>query len=186
MMSYLRKIEIGNYYHIYSRGVNKCSTYIEELDYLRFESLLEACNSKNKIVFRNYMKSQKEDATTPIVTVFCYCLMPNHFHMILQEIHPGGISLFIQKVLSGYALYFNKKHNRTGALFGSRFKNKLVDNDLYFNYLLTYIWNNPIKIINPHYQSKEILYENSILTDEEKAFAKNYPYKHFYISPTDV
>jgi putative transposase len=175
-MSKPREIDIGMYYHIYSRGVNKCETYIDEIDFLRFEKLLDICNTKKNVICRNF--TQPEEKTSyPLVKIVSYCLMPNHFHMILQEVHAGGISLFLQKVLSGYSTYFNKKYSRTGALFGSRFKNKVIDTDVYFHHLLTYIWNNPIKIINPHYTSKDILIGNMILTTQEKDFAKNYPYK---------
>jgi hypothetical protein len=103
--------------------------------------------------------------------------------MILQEVSDGGISLFLQKVLSGYVSYFNKRYTRTGALFGSRFKNKIIDNDIYFNHLITYIKNNPVKLINSNYKSEYVLNGSYFLTKEEKDFVENYPYT--YLAPTE-
>lgn len=123
-----------------------------------------------------------------LVDIFCYTLMPNHFHFILKELTEGGISLFLQKVLGQYTLYYNKKYGRVGALFGSRFKDKLIDSDHYFEHLVEYIWNNPVKLINPKYSSKDILNGKTKLSKKEKKFALNYPYKKFpdsYRGPED-
>lgn len=161
-MSKIRKIEKGNYYHNYSRGVNKCDIFLEESDYFVFI----------KMVDKNCPGQQ-------LVEIFCYTLMPNHFHFILKEICERGISLFFQKVLSQYVGYFNKKYNRRGPLFESRFKDKVIDTDYYFEHLVTYIWDNPIKIIRPGYSSKDLLNGKINLSIEEKEFTKNYPYKYF-------
>jgi putative transposase len=177
-MSKPRKLEVNQYYHIYSRGVNKCLTFLEHTDYKRFESHIKKSNTKLNIKIRY----TNNDLTQELVNVISYCLMPNHFHLILQEKTEGGISLFLQKVLSGYVSYFNKKYNRTGALFGSRFKDKLIHDETYFKHLLTYIWNNPIKILNPNYDSKDLLNGKIELSEEELNFAKNYPYKFSIIT----
>lgn len=179
-----RKLEVGNYYHVYSRGVNRCETYAEDSDYFRFIDLLKACNTSKRIVLRDFLNNRIEEIPSQIVTIFCYCLMPNHFHMIIKETTEGGISLFLQKILSGYSLYFNKKYKRTGSLFGSRFKNKIIEDDIYFNHLVTYIKNNPIKLINPNYKSENVLNGNYALAEKDRIFADNYPYT--YISPTST
>lgn len=171
-----RELEVGKYYHIYSRGVNRCETYTEDLDYIRFIDLLKACNTQKRIALRDFLNNETNENSSQIVNIFCYCLMPNHFHMIIKETTEGGISLFLQKILSGYSLYFNKKYKRTGALFGSRFKNKIIENDIYFNHLVTYIKNNPIKLINQNYKSESVLNGDYTLTEEDLRFADNYPY----------
>lgn len=182
-MSKPRKIEVGQYYHVYSRGVNRCDTYNENIDYVRFEDLLKLCNTKEKINLRESLNSKERNSTSKIVNISCYCLMPNHFHMVIQEVSEGGISLFLQKVLSGYVSYFNKKYHRTGALFGSRFKEKIIDNDIYFSHLITYIKNNPVKLINPNYKSQNVLDGSYFLTKDEQSFADNYPFTYF--APTE-
>ena len=69
--------------------------------------------------------------------------MSNHFHLLLKEVVEGGISLFMQKVLTGYSMYFNKKYERRGALFANTFNSKYVSDDRYFKKVISYIHLNP-------------------------------------------
>jgi len=76
----------------------------------------------------------------PLVKILCYCLMPNHFHLLLKEIREGGVSKFMQKLGGGYTYYFNLKHKETGRLFQSSYRGRTVKNDqLYLEYLSVYI-----------------------------------------------
>ena len=79
---------------------------------------------------------QKKD---PLVKILCYCLMPNHFHLLLKEIREGGISKFMQKLGGGYTNYFNFKHQEAGRIFQGPYKAKLVDEEMYLKYLSVYI-----------------------------------------------
>jgi putative transposase len=72
--------------------------------------------------------------------------MPNHFHLLLKEVSEGGISLFMQKVLTAYTMYFNKKYERSGALFANSFNAKHVQDDRYFKQVVSYIHLNPVEI----------------------------------------
>lgn len=175
-MAKLRNFQINNYYHSYSRGVNKCEIFLDHSDYSMFQRMIKYFNTDQKVSLSRLsnLRTGKQ-----LVEIFCYTLMPNHFHLLLKELVDGGISLFLRKVLGAYAKYFNKKYNRVGALFGDRFKDKVVDTDQYFEHLVGYIWNNPVKIIRPDYKSSDLLNGLIELTDEEKEFAKNYLYKNF-------
>lgn len=177
-MAKLRNFQIGKYYHSYSRGVNKCDIFRDHSDYLFFQKLVKIFNVDKKLRLKK-PKMGLFSKSDMIVDIFCYTLMPNHFHFIFKEIKKFGISRFLQKVLGTYTLYYNKKYNRVGSLFGQRFKDKIVDSDEYFNHLVGYIWNNPIKLIKPNYKSSDLLNGLIELTDEEKEFAKNYLYKEF-------
>jgi putative transposase len=83
----------------------------------------------------------------PLVAIGAYCLMPNHFHILLTPIEEGGVQTFMQKLTTGYSMYFNKKHERTGGLFEGRFKAEYANDDRYLKYLFSYIHLNPIKLI---------------------------------------
>lgn len=175
-MTKRRNFEPGYYFHSYSRGVNKDIIFRDHLDYLKFQDLIERFNckeSQRELRRNNFNK-------TKIVDIYCFTLMPNHFHILLKERVSGGISKFLQKILSQYAMYYNNKYDRIGPLFQSRFKDKLVDSDQYFNYLVVYIWNNPIKIIKSKYKSIDLFHRRIKLSKREKDFAKNYPYKKFH------
>lgn len=88
----------------------------------------------------------------PLVEIVAYCLMPNHFHLLLREVEEGGVSKFMQKLTTGYTMYFNKRHDRNGSLFQGRFKATHVADDRYMRYLISYIHLNPIKLIEPKWK----------------------------------
>lgn len=170
----------NKYEHIYSRGVNKCDIFHDELDYSRFQKSIVQFNSIENRRFEDMHMIDPEDK---LVEIYDYVLMPNHFHIIAKELKQGGISLFMQKILSGYSVYFNYKYERTGSLFGSNFKSKIVDDEDYFNTLERYIYNNPLKIIHPHYTSKMLLDGSFKISKSDEEFLAKYPYRKIIRGP---
>ena len=77
--------------------------------------------------------------------VHAYCLMSNHVHLLLREIQQGNISLIMKRLLTKYAMYFNRKYKRSGALIASRYKSAPVEIDEYFIQLERYIHQNPFQ-----------------------------------------
>lgn len=128
-------------------------------DYERFLFLLYVANGTEPVQ-GSHIKDKKlsailqahVDRGDPLVEIAAYVLMPNHFHLVLQEIADGGVALFIQKVLTGYTMYFNKKYERTGSLFAGTFKSRHVNDDLYFQQLLSYVHMNPIGLFEPDWK----------------------------------
>jgi len=92
----------------------------------------------------------------PLVAIGAYCLMPNHFHILIRQIQPNGISRFMQKLLTAYSMYFNTKYERSGTLFEGRFKSKRAIHDNYLRYLFAYIHLNPVKLIDSTWKEKGI------------------------------
>ncbi|MBU3942974.1 transposase [Patescibacteria group bacterium] len=155
------KFEVGKIYHIYNRGVNKCLIFNDESDMWRFIQALYLFNdvdssfnilyqiereNKGKMNFnllKDFIEKNKENRK-PLVRIMVDCLMPNHFHLILEEIEEDGISRFMHKLAIGYTGYFNKKYNRVGGLFQGPFKAVEIKDDLQLQYVLAYI-----NIINP-------------------------------------
>ncbi len=171
------KISEGEYYHIYSRGVDKRDIFLDRDDYERFMKLLFVANGSNSFVFRELPTSsvyKKFDRGEPLSSIGAYCLMPNHFHILIKETKENGISMFLRKLLTSYSSYFNKKYNRTGGLFGGNYKARHADNDEYLKYLFSYISLNPVKIIDADWK------ENGIKDRESsKKYLKNYRYSSY-------
>jgi putative transposase len=92
------------------------------------------------------------DRGDPLVHVGAYCLMPNHFHILVTPAVEGGIQTFMRKVSTGYSMYFNKRYERTGVLFQGRYKSQHADTDVYLKYLFSYIHLNPLKLIEPNWK----------------------------------
>ncbi|PIU75289.1 MAG: hypothetical protein COS76_01590 [Candidatus Portnoybacteria bacterium CG06_land_8_20_14_3_00_39_12] len=155
----MRKVRFipGKFYHIYNRGVDKRNVFMEEADMWRclqglclFNDNRNASNilwqiekNKGRIslgILKDYIIKEGRD---PIVRILAYCLMPNHYHLLVEELQEGGISKFMHK-FGGYTFYFNKKYQRSGSLFEGPFKAVLVENEIQLQYLLIYI-----NVINP-------------------------------------
>jgi putative transposase len=169
---------LDEFYHIYSRGVDKRIIFLETCDKDRFVKLLYLCNGDKPTVFKSIQGEtlDKIDVGRKIVSIGAYCLMDNHFHILLKEIVEGGISKFMMRLLTAYSMYFNKKNKRTGSLFESEFKAKHLDIDVYLKYILSYIHLNPIKMIQPDWK------ENGIA---DKIKAKSFLDKYNYSSYSD-
>ena len=167
----------NEYYHIYNRGVEKRKIFLDKNDYKRFIFLLFVANSDIAVHLSNYkefslLEIPKGDS---LVYIGAWCLMPNHFHILLKEKQKDGISLFMKKLLTGYSMYFNTKYNRKGNLFERPFKAKHLDTDNYLKYQYTYIHLNPIGIIDSKWKENKI-------KDRKKAreFLDSYQYSSFF------
>ncbi|MEI6660029.1 MAG: transposase [bacterium] len=145
----------GEYYHIYNRGVDKRVIFKSAQDFKRFMISLYLSNSEKSFRIKDIIKNQNKshqdlffvDTDKKIVSVGAWCLMSNHFHILVRQEIDGGISRFMKKLGTSYSMYFNMKYERTGALFGGLFKSKLVGNDdNYLRQLLAYIHLNPLEI----------------------------------------
>ncbi|MBP9752115.1 MAG: transposase [Candidatus Moranbacteria bacterium] len=174
-------LEIGEYYHLYNRGVEKRDIFLDEHDYRRFLALLYLCNGveivnmqRLKMEDVSYQEIFSLDRGEPLVAIGAYCLMPNHFHLLVKEVKEGGISLFMKKLLTAYAMYMNKRHERSGVLFQGRFKSEHVFTDNYFKYLYSYIHLNPLKLIDPDWQNRK-----SKPLSEAAEYLGGYPYSSY-------
>jgi len=87
--------------------------------------------------------------------------MPNHYHILASAKADGGLTKFMQKLATGYSMYFNKKYDRTGTLFEGRFKAKHADSDEYLKYLFSYIHLNPVDRTRPDAFTSAIQYPYS-------------------------
>jgi len=174
---------VGKIYHIYNRGVAKSIICREEADYWRFLQglcLFNNTESASNIlwqlektrgrltlgVLKNYFATEERK---PLVRLLAYCLMPNHFHLLVEEIREGGITQFMQKLGLGYARYFNNKYDRVGSLFQGRFKNIAVEEENYLLYLLIYInVLNPAELREPNWKENGIRDVREVLEFSEK------------------
>lgn len=139
-------LAVDNFYHIYNRGVEKRSIFTNERDYQRFlQTLYYYQFAGPKPSFSKHLQFKVKDFShnPKIVEVNCYCLMPNHFHLVLKQLRDNGISEFIGKVVNSYTKYFNTKYVRVGPLFQGAFKTVLVKSDIQLLHLSRYIHLNP-------------------------------------------
>ncbi|MCF7843940.1 transposase [Candidatus Gracilibacteria bacterium] len=137
-------------YHIYNRGNSKQVIYQDAQDHEYFINLLLVMNTEKRVASRVNKVKDIEN----IVDIGAYCLMPNHFHIMIKQQKDDGIILFMRKVSTAYAMYYNKKYKRTGGLFEGRFKSKHIGEDRYLKYLFSYIHLNPLKLLDENWKTK--------------------------------
>jgi len=173
---------IGEYYHLYNRGTDRRTIFLDIHDYHRFIILLYLCNTDKAVNLESQFRKGRSFTElfdlkrgAPLVSIGAWCLMPNHFHLLVKEIVPGGITKFMRKINTGYSMYFNKKQDRIGNLFQGRFKSENLYTDEYLKYIFSYIHLNPIKLINGESEWKEI-------GIKDKVNAKNFLLKYEYSS----
>jgi len=170
---------LDEYYHVYNRGTDKRTIFLDPHDYKRLIELLFLCNSTAPVnvrdIYRDYDSVFSYDRSEQLVAIGAYCLMPNHFHILLTPVVEGGVTKFMNKLGTSYSMYFNRKYQRTGALFQGRFKGQHASEDNYLKYLYAYIHLNPVKLVNSDWK------ENGI-SNPEKVFdyLRTYSYSSMF------
>lgn len=148
-MSYQQTVFANNqFYHIFNRGVEKRITFTNRRDYNRFIDTLEYYRFKNppsRFSFRGRptIKQVKNDGLL-LVEIICFCLMPNHFHLLLKQVEEGGVTKFLGKVANSYTKYFNTKYKRVGPLFQGTFKAVRMEDNEQLIHVSRYIHLNPL------------------------------------------
>ena len=155
----IRKVAFvpGEYYHIYNRGNSKQKIFRDKGDCQRFVDLLYAVNSKDRFNFSDSRKGisvYEQEKNPRLVYIGAYCLMPNHFHVLITPLTEDGLTKFMQKLATAYVMYFNQKYGRTGALFESKFKAEHANNDRHLKYLFSYIHLNPVKLLQKNWKEE--------------------------------
>lgn len=167
----LRKISFApsEYYHLYNRGTEKRIIFCDKKDYQYFLYLMYVCNTTKSIELRKLGKNFDREET--LVDTGAYCLMPNHFHLLVREKNEGGISKYMLKLMTAYSMYFNKKYERTGKLYESVFKSRYAGKDNYLKYLYSYIHLNPAKLIDKNWKENRTKKTTDLLS-----YVFEYPY----------
>lgn len=152
-----RKLIFANkeIYHIYNRGVERRSVFTNKREYQKAIDLIRYYRFTN--LPRRYSqfislpspaketlweKIQKEN--NPEIVIIAYCLMPNHFHIVLRQSTEGGITRFMANLSNSYTKYFNTKYRRVGSLFQGPFKAKHVETEEQLLHLTRYVHLNPV------------------------------------------
>lgn len=147
----VKQFVANGFYHVYNRGVEKRDIFLDDQDYRVFLHLLKIYlspeetdrNSLTEITrfkpirFRPLRNLNKE------VELLCYTLMPNHFHLLIKQNTTDGMSKLLRRILTTYALYFNRRNNRVGHLFQGIYKAAMISNESYLLHLSRYIHLNP-------------------------------------------
>jgi putative transposase len=169
--------------HALNRGVDKRKIFLDEQDYFRFVHDLFEFNDEDSVntafhsFKRNYgqyydvgrrnigikrnggrLEGEKKDRKRRkmLVDILAFCLMPNHYHLLLRPRIQNGIALFIKKINGGYAKYFNLKYERSGTLFQGKYKRVIIKDEAHFIHMPYYIHFNPLDLVAPEWREKKL------------------------------
>ncbi len=152
----------GEWYHCYNRGIEKRDTFADVRDYHRFLELLYLANDasplrREDIGDRKFEEVLRIPRGKKLVAIGAFCLMPNHFHLVLKEVAEGGITAFMRKMGTAYTMYFNARHERAGNLFLKPFRSRHVSTDRYFQHLINYVHCNPAVLYEPAWKTGHVV-----------------------------
>ncbi len=172
-------------YHVLNRGVDKRAIFSDDNDRLRFIHNLFEFNDTAPAPNLAYHlgKKQSKEVGLPkierrrrelLVEILAFCMMKNHYHLLVRPKADNFLTLFMRKLGTGYTNYFNQKYKRSGALFQGKYKVVHINNDRHFIHLPYYIHFNPLDGFAPSWREKEI-------KDHKKAmeFLENYRWSSF-------
>lgn len=167
----------GEYYHLCGRGVGKQKLFLDTRDYARFLFLILYFQSPTSIYnlsrlvtgfikhgkFAVSKNNEEKIVAQREVALISFCLMPNHFHLIIREAHSGGSSRYMQKILMAYAKYFNAKYKKSGHVFQGPFRAIHIEDNEQLLYTSAYVHRNPRELSG--WKNKEHTYPWSSFRD---------------------
>ncbi len=142
----------GSIYHIYNRGNNKDRIFFDDQDYRAFLFRLGLCLgfteeklNQDKLIRMPYSRIRITETNKNNFRLLAFCLMQNHFHLLIEQIGDITISNLMLKLCTSYAKYINKKHKRVGHIFQDQFKSVLIENNPQLMWTSSYIHMNAVK-----------------------------------------
>ncbi len=135
----IKKYVSGGYYYIYNTGVDKRNIFVDDADYLYFIKLIRTYLSPPEQVTRENINSrfkterpyrQKHRIAMNLaneIRIHAFCLMPNNFQLLVQQLTEDGIVKLMRRLNTTYVTYFNKRHNRVGSLYQGIYKGSLLN-----------------------------------------------------------
>ena len=124
---------------MYNRGVNKQNVFFDDEDYFYFLALLDRYLIDSK-------KSGYKNSYYNKVTLYSFCLMPSHIHLVLEQVDKLDMTHFVHALSVSYVMYINRKYQRVGHLFQDKYKARLITNEESFLETTTYVHKNPTDI----------------------------------------
>lgn len=139
---------------MFNRSIGEDLVFSKRKDCIRFISLIDFLRLNPAIrysyISRLYPQNEQrylaqlKSYNSPIISIIAYCLMPNHFHILIKQLSDNGLQSFMKSLQSSYAKYFNKKRKRKGPLFNPSFKAVQVKDDFQLIHVSRYIHLNPV------------------------------------------
>lgn len=158
-----------SFYHIYNIGLDKRTIFCDDHDYKTFLYILKRYLKRvEPLEGFNPKKIPPQETLWREIQLVAYCLMPNHFHLLVKQFTKDAITKLMRRISTNFVMYFNERYERSGPLFQSIYKAVLIDSDPYLLHITRYV----------HTNSKDLGPESLNLEQNWTSF-KNYPYSSY-------
>src|SRR3989338_2168775 len=178
---------VGNYVHVVKRGARGTLIVRNLSEKRRFLKMLRYLNSQE--IDENWERTVSDSSITlydwppqwhtqrPLVKILGYCLMPNHFHLLLKEIEMNGISKFVKKISESMTLFNNNKYGEHGSIFQGAYRARTIHNNEYLRYVAAYILvKNPFELYAGGLREAQKNFEDAYKFSIEYEFCSLVPY----------
>lgn len=171
---------IGSSLHVFNQGVDRRQIFLIREDYERFKAYLYILNDAESVRPANVIardgggKTYTHARGERLVRIIAFSLLPTHFHILLEPLREKGVAQFMQKVITGYTMYFNARTIRTGTLFASGYKSKTLARE-HVKYTRAYIHMTPMQFFHDDW-TKTGAHEFDLLAGK----IATYPYSSLY------
>ncbi len=139
------KLYVGGFYHVFNRGADRRIVFHDKQDVNRFLLLLDLLNSEKNLRSIQLFKRGDSDfkleeaRKTPLVKIYAYAIMRNHFHLVLEQVAESGVSRFMQKLGTAYSKYYNERYSHAGVIFQGKYKYVELASDMRILQAISYV-----------------------------------------------
>ncbi len=179
------RIEIETVYHVFNRGTDQRVMFKDRFDFERFIESMYLFNDEDYSPTGGNVRARLdrlaraefiEDTRKQLVRIYSFCLLSNHFHLLLEAEHESGISEFLHALEMGYAKFFNNRYGRSGRLVGSSFHAVPVSDESHFQHLPRYIHLNAL-------DASSYLWRDGMVDDWDSVqkFLDEYPWSSHHV-----
>jgi len=150
-----KKIILANneFYHIFNRTIANETVFNNKHHLNRILSLIDFYRFKVPLSYSKFQSLPKEEKekilvgiynSSPLVEIYCFAFMPNHYHFLIKQLQDNGIEDFISNLQNSFAKFYNKKYDRKGSLFCHSFERVRIETEEQFIHVSRYIHLNPV------------------------------------------
>ncbi|MDO8503803.1 MAG: transposase [bacterium] len=142
----VRNLRGNSYYHVYNRGVENRDIFLDRQDYETFLFYLyiyTAVPEEIQVKYPNLPPRLKIKNLSGDINLAAYCLMPNHFHLLVKQGSTNSMPRLLKQITNGYTTYFNSKYQRKGKLMHGRYKSVPIESEYLFVQMVRFIHLNP-------------------------------------------
>lgn len=148
----VKQYDAPAYYHVYNRGIDARTLFKDDEDYSVFLNILK----RHLDTEPTFDSSGRQYERFDDIELIAFCLMPNHFHMLIYQDSPEAMTRLMRKVATAYSVYFNRKYRRSGRLFQGPYRAKKITSESYFLHITRYIHLNPKDYLGWEWSSLDV------------------------------